>query len=270
MIDPMTTRRGLFVAPFDALADPRVVGDLAAAAEEAGWDGFFVWDHLQYGDRVGAIADPWICCAAIAMRTERLVFGPMVTPLARRRPQVLARQAASLAVLSGGRLVLGLGLGDDWVGEFSAFGDEPDPKVRGRMLDEGLEVLTALLSGEPVDHDGEHFPARDVRFRPAPGVPIWLAGRFGNRAPLRRAARHDGFFVIGLDGPDDLDAVTDGLAGHEPAPGFDLVVDLRPEQDVGPWLDRGASWVLTRIGPFDIDLDEVRTIVEAGPAARTR
>jgi alkanesulfonate monooxygenase SsuD/methylene tetrahydromethanopterin reductase-like flavin-dependent oxidoreductase (luciferase family) len=111
----MTTRRGLFVAPFDPLADPRVVGDLAAEAEAAGWDGFFVWDHLQYGERVAAIADVWTCCAAAAMRTERLLFGPMVTPLARRRPQVLARQAASLAVLSDGRFVLGRGLGDDWV-----------------------------------------------------------------------------------------------------------------------------------------------------------
>ena len=82
----MTTRRGLFVAPFDALADPRVVGDLAAAAEAAGWDGFFVWDHLQYGDRVAAIADVWTCCAAVAMRTERLLFGPMVTPLAAPSP----------------------------------------------------------------------------------------------------------------------------------------------------------------------------------------
>jgi alkanesulfonate monooxygenase SsuD/methylene tetrahydromethanopterin reductase-like flavin-dependent oxidoreductase (luciferase family) len=261
----MTTHRGLFVAPFDALADPRVVGDLAAAAEASGWDGFFVWDHLQYGERVTAVADVWTCCAAVAMRTERLVLGPMVTPLARRRPQVLARQAASLAVLSGDRLVLGLGLGDDWVGEFSAFGDEPDPRVRGRMLDEGLEVLTALLAGRAVDHDGDHYVARGVRPGPASAVPIWLGGRFGNRAPVRRAARHDGFFVIGLDGPDDLDTVTASLAEHDPAPGFEVVVDLRPEQDVAPWLDRGASWVLTRIGPFDLDLAEVRRIVEAGP-----
>ena len=199
------------------------------------------------------------------MRTERLVFGPMVTPLSRRRPQVLARQAASLAVLSGDRFVLGLGLGDDWVGEFSAFGDEPDPKVRGRMLDEGLEVLTGLLAGGTVDHEGDHHTARDVRFRPAPDVPIWLAGRFGNRAPVRRAARYDGFFVIGLDGPADLDVVIAGLAEHDPAPGFEVVVDLRVEQDVAPWLDRGASWVLTRIGPYDLDLDDVRRIIEAGP-----
>lgn len=265
MIGAMTTRRGLFVAPFGVLADPRVIGDLAARAEDAGWDGFFVWDHLLYGERVTAIADVWTCCAAVAMRSERLLLGPMVTPLARRRPQVLARQAAGLAALSDGRFVLGLGLGDDWVGEFSAFGDEPDPRVRGRMLDEGLEVLTALLSGEPVDHDGDQYAAHGVRFRPAPAVPIWLAGRFGNRAPLRRAARHDGFFVIGLDGPDDLASVTAGLSEHDPSPDFDVVIDLRPEQDPAPWLDRGASWVLTRVGPFDLDLAEVRRIVDAGP-----
>lgn len=261
----MTTQRGLFVAPFDALADPRVIGDLAASAEAAGWDGFFVWDHLQYGDRITEIADPWTCCAAVAMRTERLLFGPMVTPLPRRRPQVLARQAASLAVLSGGRFVLGLGIGDDWVGEFGSFGDEPDPKVRGRMLDEGLAVLTSLLTGERVDHAGEHYAARDVRFRPAAAVPIWLAGRFGNKAPVRRAARYDGFFVIGLDGPGDLEAVQQQVGAHDPAPGFQVVVDLQPDQDVAPWLDRGASWVLTRIGPFDLDLDDVRRIVAAGP-----
>ena len=246
----MTTRRGLFVAPFDALADPGVVGDLAAEAEAAGWEGFFVWDHLQYGDRVAEIADVWTCCAAVAMRTERMVFGPMVTPLARRRPQVLARQAASLAVLSGERFVLGLGLGDDWVGEFSDYGDEADPKVRGRLLDDGLDVLTRLLDGG---------------FRPAPSIPIWLAGRFPNKAPLRRAARYDGFFVIGLDGPDDLDAVVTDLAAHDPTSGFDLVVDLQLEQDPAPWLDRGASWVLTRIGPYDLDLDDVRRTIAAGP-----
>jgi alkanesulfonate monooxygenase SsuD/methylene tetrahydromethanopterin reductase-like flavin-dependent oxidoreductase (luciferase family) len=261
----MTARRGLFVAPFDALADPRVVGDLAARAEDAGWEGFFVWDHLQYGDRVTAIADAWTCCAAVAMRTSSVLFGPMVTPLPRRRPQVLARQAAGLAQLSQGRFVLGLGLGDDWVGEFSAFGDEPDPRVRGRMLDEGLGVLSGLLSGEAVDHDGDHYAVRGARFSPAAQVPIWLGGRFGNAAPLRRAAHHDGFFVIGLDAPGDVASVVEGLHAQQAAPGFELVVDLRTDEDHEPWLDSGATWVLTRVGPFDLDLEEVRRVVDAGP-----
>jgi alkanesulfonate monooxygenase SsuD/methylene tetrahydromethanopterin reductase-like flavin-dependent oxidoreductase (luciferase family) len=257
----VTARRGLFVAPFDALADPRVIGDLAARAEAAGWDGVFLWDHLQYGDRVAAIADVWTCCAAVAMRTSSVLFGPMVTPLARRRPQVLARQASSLAVLSGGRFVLGLGLGDDWVGEFSAYGDEASPRVRGAMLDDGLAVLTGLLSGAPVSHEGPHYSARDVQYLPAPRVPIWLGGRFPNRAPVRRAASYDGYFVIGLDSPADVGTV----AAQVPASGFDLVVDLRTDQDHAPWLDSGASWVLTRVGPSDLGLDEVERLVDAGP-----
>jgi hypothetical protein len=104
-----------------------------------------------------------------------------------------------------------------------------------------------------------------VRFRPARAVPLWLAGRHGNRAPLRRAAAYDGFFVIGLGGPDDVAGVSDDLGGFAPRAGFDLVVDLQPHQDPAPWLDAGATWVLTRIGPYDIDLDEAMRIAAAGP-----
>jgi alkanesulfonate monooxygenase SsuD/methylene tetrahydromethanopterin reductase-like flavin-dependent oxidoreductase (luciferase family) len=254
-------RRGLFIAPFDVLADPGLIGGLAAEAEAVGWDALFVWDHLRYSPPVTAIADPWICCAAIAMRTTRLLLGPMVTPLPRRRPQVLARQAASLAVLSGGRLVLGFGIGDDWgAGEFGAFGDETDPKARGRMLDEGLEVLTGLLSGEPVTHAGEHYVVREVQYRPAPvvPVPIWIAGRYPNRAPLRRARRFDGYFPIQVESPEQVAALRPDVPG-------DLVVDLEPGVDPAPWGDAGADWVLTRVGPYDLDLDAVRALVSAGP-----
>ena len=107
----MPTRFGLFVPPFGELADPRVLADVAAHADAAGWDGFFIWDHLQYRAPVRAVADPWIALAAIAERTERVRIGALVTPLARRRPQVVARQAATLDVLSGGRMVLGAALG---------------------------------------------------------------------------------------------------------------------------------------------------------------
>jgi len=259
----VSARRGLFLPPFDAFADPALVGVVAAEAERAGWDAVFVWDHLLYAPPVTAIADPWICCAAIAARTERVLFGPMVTPLARRRPHVLARQAASLAVMSGGRLVLGFGLGDDWgSGEFGRFGDEEQPKVRAAMLDEGLDVVTALLSGEEVTHAGAHYRADGVRFLPAPAapVPIWIAGRHGNAAPLRRAARYDGFFPIGVPDPAALAALRAGLGGG------DLVVDLQHGVEHGPWLD-AADWVLTRFGPYELDEAAVRSAVRAGPPA---
>jgi alkanesulfonate monooxygenase SsuD/methylene tetrahydromethanopterin reductase-like flavin-dependent oxidoreductase (luciferase family) len=268
------TQRGLFVPPFDVLADPRVVADLAVDAEAAGWDGFFVWDHLLYADPVRAIADPWICCAAVAARTTRLVFGPMVTPLSRRRPHVLARQAASLDLLSGGRLVLGFGLGDDGsVGELSRFGEETDARTRAAMLDEGLDLLAGLLSGDRVQHEGTHFTARDVELLPTAarpgGVPVWIAGRWPNRAPLRRAARWDGLFVIGTEAPDDVRAAHDAVAQLRSSNGragaSDLVVRIQPGDEVAPWADAGATWVLTQVGPYEMDLDVVREVVRSGP-----
>ena len=268
------TRRGLFVPPFDVLADPGVVADLAVGAEAAGWDGFFVWDHLLYADPVRAIADPWICCAAVAARTSRILLGPMVTPLSRRRPHVLARQAASLDVLSGGRLVLGFGLGDDGgVGELSSFGEETDAKARAAMLDEGLDLVAALLSGERVDHEGTHFAARDVAFRPGAarpgGIPFWIAGRWPNRAPVRRAARWDGLFVIATEEPDDVRAVAAALSTLRAERGrpddAELVVRINPGDDPQPWADAGATWVLTQVGPYRMDLDVVREVVRAGP-----
>ena len=129
-------RAGLTLPIFDGLADPRLLADLAATAEQAGWDGVFVWDHVVYRSPVRAATDPWIATAAMAARTERVALGPMVTPLARRRPQVVARQAVALDHLSGGRLVLGVGLGlDRSGGELSRFGEELDDRRRAAMLD---------------------------------------------------------------------------------------------------------------------------------------
>src|SRR3954447_16103808 len=119
-------RRGIFVAPFEELADARKVARLAARAEAAGWDGFFLWDHVDYRPPVTALADPWVCMAAIACVTERLRIGPPIAPRPRRGIHKLARETVTLDRLSGGRLIFGAGLGSDNSGEFSKFGEQSD------------------------------------------------------------------------------------------------------------------------------------------------
>lgn len=189
-------RSALWLPLFDDLADPRVVARLAADAEEAGWDGCFVWDQLCWREPVRQVADPWIASAAIATVTERIRLGPMVSALPRRRPAKVARESATLDRLSAGRLTLGVGLGSDrFAGELSRTGEELDARRRGRMLDESLAVLAAAWSGEPVRHRGEHYTVDDLAFLPRPvqrpGVPVWACRIPGQRQadPPCRATR---------------------------------------------------------------------------------
>jgi alkanesulfonate monooxygenase SsuD/methylene tetrahydromethanopterin reductase-like flavin-dependent oxidoreductase (luciferase family) len=261
-------RTAVFVPIFDELADPRLMADLAVLAEEKGWDGFFIWDHLQYRPPVQAALDPWIAMAAIACRTERLLLGPMVTPVARRRPAKLAREVVTLDHLSNGRLIFGAGLGGDGARELSAFGDETDPKRRAALLDEGLDVLQALWSGEEVDHHGEGYTVDGVRFLPRPvngTVPIWLAARWPNKAPIRRAARYDGLFPIELKHPDQLRELLDEVREHRTSTDpFDVAVQGDPTDDATPWHEAGATWWLTRFR-HSVGAAEVRSVIEAGP-----
>lgn len=237
-------RRGIFVAPFGELADPRVLAELAARAEARGWDGLFLWDHMLY-DEVETIADPWVALAAIAVATRSLRLGPLVTPLPRRRPQKLAREAATLDLLSGGRLVVGLGLGGDRGGELSRFGEELDPRARGALLDTGVELLDAWWRGEE---------AAGVRLLPRPAqrprIPIWLAARWPHRRPVRRAARYDGLFPIGLEHPDELaELVAEVAALRDPAAApFEHVVTGEAGDDAAPWAQAGATWWLAGFG----------------------
>lgn len=267
------TRHGLFLPPFDALADPALLARLAVEAEEAGWDGVFLWDHLLYSDPVQAVLDPWICLAAIGAATSRLTLGVMVTPLSRRRPVILAKQAVTLDLLTEGRLVLGFGLGDDGAHELSGFGEEADPKVRAAMLDEGLEVLRGLLSGEVVTHHGTHHTVDGLRLLPRPygdrDIPIWIAGRWPNAAPLRRAARHDGAFVISINTVDDARGLVDALRRErESLDGYEVVLELPTDADAPAWADvDGVTWLLTRLGPYRMDVDDVRARIAAGPPA---
>jgi alkanesulfonate monooxygenase SsuD/methylene tetrahydromethanopterin reductase-like flavin-dependent oxidoreductase (luciferase family) len=250
-------RTALFVPAFGEFADPRAVAQLAADAEAAGYDGVFIWDHLLYRPPHEAIADPWVVLTAIAMVTERVRIGPMVTPVARRRPQVLARQTASLDVLSGGRLVFGAGLGGDPGGELSRFGEELDPRRRAALLDDGLDFLQRAWSGE--------FLPRPVQ---QPRIPIWLGARWPNRTPLRRAARYDGVFPVAIERPDDVVELVDFVSRERPSgEPFDVAVQGRPGDDPAPYAAAGATWWLVRVDPGET-VAQARAAVAAGPPGR--
>lgn len=262
---------GLTLPIFDRLADPALLADLAAEADAAGWDGVFVWDHVYYRRPALAATDPWISLAAMAVATSTIRLGPMVTPLARRRPQVLARQVAALDRLSSGRVVLGTGLGLDMSGEeFERFGEITDVRVRAARYDEALELVGRLLSGDRIDHRGQHFTARDVEFLPRPvqaPVPLWVAARWPNRRPLDRAAQHDGAFIIDLPEPADLAAACEHLAARRPRgmDGFEVVVHGPADGDPRPWAGAGATWWLTTFDPFSADPAAVRHAIVRHP-----
>ena len=273
-------RLGLYFPLFDELADPALVARLCAEAEEAGWDGVFIWDHVRWREPVVDVADTQITLAAIAGATERIRLGPMVTPLARRRPVKVARETATLDGLSNGRLTLGVGLGSDRFGsEYSITGEEVDDRKRARMLDEALEILQAAWSGELVQHRGEHYTVDAMRFLPRPvqrpGPPIWAAGFYGNARPLRRAIRYQGFFPVGLENPDQLAEVVAGLdrlrreEGKDAAEPFDVAVELEPGSDPGPFAAVGATWGLVAFPSDPVSVDVVRGVIREGPG-RTR
>ena len=248
-------KRGVFIAPFDELVEPRLVAELASRAEERGWEGCFVWDHVAYRAPVRAVADPWIVLSAVACATHRLRIGPMVTPLSRRRVHKLARETVSLDRLSGGRLVLGVGLGSDRNGELEEFGEVSDARERAVLLDRGLQQLVSLWGG---------------RFEPgplqAPRIPVWVAARWPNRRPVRRAARWDGIFPIDLPGPEQLSELVGEIdAARSASDGpFDVVAEIKAGEDPEPWRAAGATWVLTGFGPQP-RVDAVRAAIDAGP-----
>ncbi|HTO08666.1 MAG TPA: LLM class flavin-dependent oxidoreductase [Myxococcota bacterium] len=266
---------GLYLPNFADFGDARVLVELAQLAEESGWDGFFLWDHIA---RPGAppVVDPWVALAAVAMATRRMRIGALVTPLARRRPWKVARETVSLDRLSGGRLVFGAGLGSPGgaESEWAAFGEEADLRVRAEMLDEALEVLASLWSGEPFSHSGRHFPVRQAAFRPtalqSPRIPVWIAGYWPSRAPLRRAARWDGVFPLFRDGPPhDVAQLREAveLVQSRRAPGagpFDVVYCGEHAGGPEPYARAGATWWLARVAP-DASLARTRSLIAAGP-----
>jgi alkanesulfonate monooxygenase SsuD/methylene tetrahydromethanopterin reductase-like flavin-dependent oxidoreductase (luciferase family) len=270
-------RTAVTLPPFSEWSDPRTIMEIAAEADAAGWDAFFLWDHVTWNPAWGGtppIADPWMCLAAAATVTSHVLLGTMVTPLARRRPHKVARELVTLDHLSSGRAVLGVGLGDDY--DYEAFGEALDG--RGQRLDEALAVLSGLLSGEPVDFDGSHYVVHSPPALPRPvndHIPIWVGGHWPNPAPFARAAHYDGV-VPRKKSEDNRGVLTfDDLVAIRAAVGrddddFAYVASGSTESPtdtdaVGQWQAAGATWWLESLHPWGGGADAMRNRVRAGP-----
>ena len=275
-------RYGIYIPNYGPAVEPRSLMKLAKACEEAGWDGFYMWDHVYNGlGEEFPFFDPWISLALVAIKTNKIRIGTTVTPVARRRPRKLARETVTLDHLSGGRLTLGVGLGFPPSDEFENFGEDPSLRVRAEKLDEGLDILQGLWSGEPFSYEGRHYRVDEAQFFPrpiqSPRIPIWVAGTWPNRAPFIRAARFDGVFPLrkGFEGPlkpQDYVDILSFVEGHRGnLDNFDVAFsgystgewslrDVLPE-----YFEAGVNWWLECLDPWRGEPDELEKIVRMGP-----
>jgi alkanesulfonate monooxygenase SsuD/methylene tetrahydromethanopterin reductase-like flavin-dependent oxidoreductase (luciferase family) len=271
-----------------AWSDARTLAELAQLAEESGWDGVFLEDYVVWqSDQEVPTHDPWIALAAMAMQTNHIRLGTQVTPLTRRRPWQVARETVTLDHLSDGRLVLGIGLGDtgESVGSdisFTHFGEATDARQRGQMLDEALDVIVGLWSGEPFNYDGLYYQVREVTFLPrpvqTPRIPIWVGGGWPLKGPLRRAAcwdgsclyRHQDHYMTAND-VRDLKAFIQQRRGS--VDGYDIVVGgspRRPDREeernyIRSLAEAGATWWIEYIPPDVGGPESVRASIARGP-----
>lgn len=257
--------------------DPSVLASLAVDAEAAGWDGVFMWDHVLYREPTWPVADPTVTIAAMAAATSHIRLGVMVTALPRRRPWKVAREVGSLQRLAGNRVIFGAGLGS-MPSEMSAFGEPASDRERAQRLDEGLEILARLWSGQPVTYHGDHLRVENVRMVPEVHVPVWVAGRWPNRGPFRRAARFDGVFPTHTDygkgqtmPPDDLARVLAEVSAHrDPGLGpIDVALEGATEpgehDQVERYAEVGLTWWVEALGWWRGGIQHARQRVLAGP-----
>src|SRR6266566_128959 len=274
---------GLDIPTAGTYADPRILAELAAEAEEARWDGFFIWDVLFAESQAAVpVIDPWVALAAIAMRTRRIKIGAFLTPLPRRRPWQVARETVALDLLSNGRLVFGAALGYQ-ARDFAAFGEEFDARMRAEKLDEALEVLKALWSGETFSFQGKHYQVNDVCFLPkplqVPRIPVWLAGGWPKRKPLRRAAQWDGIYLMTVNQvtgelltPEEIREIVAYVNAHREATDpFDVAVNGETPADphkraemMQRYSEAGATWWVELEAQGE-SFEEYRERIRRGP-----
>jgi hypothetical protein len=262
--------------------DARTAADFARAAEEAGWDGFFVWEPV-WG------VDAWVSLTAAAMVTNRIRLGTMITPVSRMRPWKLASETATLDNLSGGRVILGVGLGAVDTG-FEQFGEVTDRKTRAELLDEGLDILTGLWHGQPFEYHGKHYQVKPTNFilpsAPVqqPRIPIWVVGAYPSEKSMGRALRYDGLLpaMLGPDNkismkpltPELLISIQEYVGQHRPdGSPYDIVVegttsgeDKSASADlIQRWQQAGATWWIEALWEAPAQEDVLRRIQQGPP-----
>jgi alkanesulfonate monooxygenase SsuD/methylene tetrahydromethanopterin reductase-like flavin-dependent oxidoreductase (luciferase family) len=257
--------------------EPGQMAALAAEAETAGWDGVFYYDAIAIGDV--EIYDPWVVLAAMAMRTERVRLGLIVSAPARRRPWKLARETMTIDRLSGGRLVVPVGLGTTDDSGFGNVGEPTDAKTRAELMDESLAILEGLWSGEPFAFDGRHYRFGSMTFRPTPvqrpRIPIWVVGAWPNERSMRRVLRWDGI-VTQTEAVDEIGEIVGYVRRGRPTDlrqtPFDIVVQgstaaddpAGARQTVRPYAEAGATWWMEADWET-ATVDSVRRRILAGP-----
>jgi Luciferase-like monooxygenase len=271
--------------------DIQTAPDLAAEAEAAGWDGVFIPDCISI-DTEGFPPepgyDPWIVLAVMAVRTKHVRLGTMLSPISRRRPWKLARETVTLDHLSNGRLILPVGLGaakDD--AGFYKVGEAMDLKTRAKLLDESLDILTGLWSGQRFSYSGEHYRIQDMMLLPppvqSPRIPIWVVGAWPYKKSMQRVLRWDGILPQKTDGtamtPADIQAIKAFVDEHRTLKTpFDIALDAEtPGNDheraisiVRPWAEAGVTWWLESMWQTHITLDDIRTRIKEGPPRDAR
>lgn len=266
--------------------DFRAVAELAADAEEGGWDGLFVPDGIAILNV--PMFDPWVMLAAMAMRTERIRLGTLITPVSRRRPWKLARETVTLDHLSRGRLILCVGLGaaaDD--GGFSKVGEAMDMKVRAKRLDEGLAILDGLWSGKSFSFFGEHYRIDNMRMPPrpvqSPRIPVWVVGVWPKAKSMNRAVQWDGIIPQRHKnpqrfGPEDIRAVRDFVDKNRTnKTPFDIICGgPLPKKSakkaagiIRSYEEAGGTWWLEE--PWGVSsFEKLREIIRGGPPGSGR
>jgi alkanesulfonate monooxygenase SsuD/methylene tetrahydromethanopterin reductase-like flavin-dependent oxidoreductase (luciferase family) len=266
---------GIYLPNFGSFGNAKLLAEIAKEAEQANWDGFFIWDHLARSI-VAPVVDPWIALSAIAVKTDRIKIGALVTPLARRRPWKLARETVSLDHLSSGRLIFGIGLGGSsgQSVEWENFGEVVDLLNRAAKMEESLDILLGLWSGKPFSYKGKFFDVKESIFLPAPfqqpRIPIWVAGTWPHKAPFQRAAKWDGVVPIfnPQSGQTQLSQMTELIQFLRKTRGdiknFHIVYGVPPmpredsrrrQEIIAPYKEIGVTWWNEQIYPIHFGSD---------------